>query len=486
MKSDRARAALGGVIAAMMVAATAVLGAPAASAAPIIPDLPADGTLHIHKHQTPADAVPGDGLEVVPDLTNPPVPGIVFTVTPLDFDLRTNAGWVALTAMEIDDYATHQLSAAQVLPPTDADGLVTVTLPVGAYYVEETGFGPGVTPVAPFIVTLPMTHPDDLDTWVYDVHVYPKNAVTPPPVKGVLDEDVVTIGQDLDFVVTSEIPEVPTGQTLDGYRVRDVLDSRLAYGSTAVELSTGTPALVAGTHYLATMVGREVLVTFTPDGLTLLQANSAQQVVTTITTQVTEVGEITNTATLFPNEASWNSGTGTGVPSNLVETNWGTIRLTKFEAGAPATLLEGAQFKVYASEEDALADDNPISLPSNPNADDSVWITDATGVLTVAGLRYSTVAGGGEVDPDDDGYRPYWFVETKSPTGYALLAAPIMVVLDQPIVNVPVANPPLNAGFDLPFTGGTGLWLFPIGGALLIGGAFLLLLARRRRNAEQA
>lgn len=487
MKSPRLRAVLSGLAAAVVALAIPVLAAPAASALPIIPPTPLNGTLNVHKHQTPSSATPGDGLTLGTAPTGAPIEGVVFTVQKLNFDLRTNAGWNALTAMPIGSVATYFDGASQTMPATSATGLSTMSLPVGAYYVTETTFPDGVSPVTPFIVTLPMTHPTVLDTWVYDVHVYPKNAVTPPPKKTVTDAGVYMLGQNVLFAVATEIPDLPSGQSINAYRVRDELAPQLTYGSTTVSLSTGTPVLEPTTHFTVAVTGQQVLVTFTPAGLTLLQANNTQLVVTTITTQVNAVGEITNQAAVFPNEESWQAGAGVGVLSNVVKTEWGSIEITKTETDTPAVLLADAKFKVYPTEQDALDDTNAISLTTNPNAADrSVWITDAAGVLTVEGLRYSHTVDGFEVEAGEPDVRQYWFVEIEAPPGYELLARPFMVEVDSPLQQVPVSNPPKGAGFELPFTGGSGLWLFPIGGVFLLGGAVLLVLARRRRDRVQA
>ena len=65
---------------------------------------------------------------------------------------------------------------------TDANGMVQFTnLPVGLYLVIETGKPATVTePVAPFLVSIPMTRVTTDDNaqkqWLYDVVVYPKNS----------------------------------------------------------------------------------------------------------------------------------------------------------------------------------------------------------------------------------------------------------------------------------------------------------------------
>lgn len=62
---------------------------------------------------------------------------------------------------------------------TNAKGIAEFkTLDLGFYVVVETTTPDKVTtPVAPFIVSVPMTTKDG-DNWLYDVHVYPKNKTT--------------------------------------------------------------------------------------------------------------------------------------------------------------------------------------------------------------------------------------------------------------------------------------------------------------------
>lgn len=62
---------------------------------------------------------------------------------------------------------------------TGADGIAAFTdLDLGFYVVVETTTPDKVTtPVAPFLVSVPMTTTDG-DNWLYDVHVYPKNKTT--------------------------------------------------------------------------------------------------------------------------------------------------------------------------------------------------------------------------------------------------------------------------------------------------------------------
>ncbi|MFB9767978.1 SpaA isopeptide-forming pilin-related protein, partial [Nocardioides kongjuensis] len=99
---------------------------------------------------------------------------------------------------------------------------------------------------------------------------------------------------------------------------------------------------------------------------------------------------------------------------------------------------------------------------------------------------YSDWANGVAVAPGDAGYQTYWLAEVKAPTGYELLAQPVEFTITAATttvgVDMTVKDVPANAGFQLPLTGGKGIWLYYIGGALLLGAA-LVLSIRRRQNA---
>lgn len=73
---------------------------------------------------------------------------------------------------------TTDLGEATDVQTTGADGVATFAgLDVGVYLVAETNKDPHTTRVTPnFFVSIPMTNPEG-DGWLYDVHVYPKNAL---------------------------------------------------------------------------------------------------------------------------------------------------------------------------------------------------------------------------------------------------------------------------------------------------------------------
>lgn len=469
--------------------------APAGSAAaPALPDPTRTATLHVTKQEAPGTAA-GNGTQQ--STGRPPIAGVTFTIKKVgSINLATQAGWTAAsdlaesftsaapTTIAAAEAAVtgggHALGAAQS-GTTDANGVVDFTgLPLGLYLVEETSVPAGVTPSAPFLVTLPMTHPTTTDTWMYDVYVYPKNARS-GVTKEVADADSVKLGDPVVWTVRGDIPaSTGSNDKVTGYLVTDRLDTKLTYDPAkpaTAALSNGT-SLVAGTDYevLFDAATNTVRVRFLAPGLAKLSADRAATVIVTVPTTVNAVGEIENTATLYPNQPSADGETG-GVPSNEVTTKWGSIDIKKVAPDGSA--LAGATFKVYTSLADAQAGTGAVSI----NGTDS-WTSGANGELTIAGLRYSGWANGAAVQPGDPDFNQYYLVEVKAPSGYELLAEPIPFTVDATTTTVAIdrtiENVPTNGGFQLPFTGGAGAWLVYLAGGLLVGAALLLAVSRRR------
>jgi len=483
--------------AALAAAALVVLGLSTPAVAAVLIDPDAEGSITIHKFQTPniPTGLPNDGTEIDGSgLT--PIAGIEFTVNQVDvIDLSTNSGWedaVDLSALFDPADAVGSITGAgytlgaDLVEVTQADGTAVFDeLPVGLYLVRETDFSgqdPAVvTPAAPFLISVPLTDPDDLDNWIYDVHAYPKNPVADVD-KTVLDAGAVALGDAVVWTITADIPN----EDATAFRINDDLDARLDYVSTAVSLTGGTPALVLGTDYSLTPAaaqagGPEVVVTFLPDGLLKLTANPDKQVIVEITTTANAIGEIANQALIYPNQAAIDDPAP--LTAGGVESKWGAFTIEKLdEEGDP---LPGAVFSIFASEADALAETNPIELGGQ-----TTFPADASGLVTFSGLRYTDFADGEDTVLADGApaYRTYWVVEVQAPAGYELLAQPLEIVVDEvstPVgVDLQVENVPSNAGFSLPFTGGSGaMWVYALSiGGFAIALTLFLVLGRRRRN----
>lgn len=475
------------------------LGSAASAASPSLPDPGAIGSITIHKVKAPDSptGLPHDG-SVVSTTGLTPVPGVTFAVEQVTgIDLTSNQGWqdaAALSASFNPDAARasvtaagYGLQAAAGSPvTTDAGGIASVqALPLGLYLVSETSWPAGATPSAPFLVSVPLTDPRGLSSWLYDVNVYPKNSVD-GVAKSVADGTAAQLGDAVSWRIAADIPNVAA---IDGYQVVDKLDPKLDYRGAQVSLSDGT-TVVRGTDYTVVLdpAAHQLSIVFTSPGRTVLAEHPTAQVVVVVDTVVNAVGEIANTALLYPNAHSIDvrpGEPGGPVVSNPVETKWGSITLEKTdEHGRP---LAGALFSVYRSKADAESGVRAIALGGT-----SQFGVDAHGQVTIAGLRYSDFANGVAVAPGDADYQSYWLAEVQAPNGYGLLPAPVEFTVtaatsipgvDLKVADFQVLGPPdcRCHGF-LPSTGGPARILAVGGVGLLVVGLLLVASSRRRRQ----
>jgi len=503
-------------LAALTVAAaigTMAVATPALAADPL-PDPAQTGTIHITKLQTPVSGTAGDGTQLTPAPSNTPIAGVTFKVKQVQsIDLTTQAGWTAAAALA-STYNTAApttgAAAEQVITgasytlgdlgtqTTNAAGVATFGgLPLGLYLVEETGTPAGVTSSAPFLVTLPITDPKNTNQWLYDVYLYPKNAVT-SVTKAVTDASAVALGDEVTYTITGDIPDSTDGSAspLTGYLISDTLVKELTYKSATVSVSGVT--LAAGDYTITPTANADgtttVDIRFTTAGLAKLGANRAETVTATITTTANATGELANTAYLYPDSASVKSyddgvppddptNPNPPVPSEPVITKWGSITVQKLGPGNQ--LLPGATFQVYTNATDAEAGANPVTIDGV-----STWTTDSTGKTVISGLRYSAWADGAAVAPGDPGYLQYYLVETVAPAGYELQAEPIPFIVDANTTSAvsvqSVTDVPTNAGFIMPFTGGTGsAVLYGAGLIILVAVAAAGVVIYRRRAANR-
>lgn len=462
------------MIAAGLLGATA-FAAPA-SALVSGPDIdPAQtGSIVLHKYEQPETptALPNDGSELTPAQLAGLVPlaGVTFSLQSVGtIDLATNEGWDEvgdLTASDVlADPAAYPLTAAGS-GATDANGdLAFPALPLGVYLVTETdpGANPIAQPAAPFLVTMPLPTGDN--TWLYDVNVYPKNAVT-EAAKTVDDEAAFGLGDIVDWTVTGQVPYLAAVDSLSAFGIRDALDARLGYSAATVTAATavGDPIPLLATDYTLTFptpVGTSgtVEVVFTAAGLATLEANQGAVVTLNLSTEVLSIGDgtIENIANVTVNDLT-----------SDVEavTNWGALEIFKYATvDGVDERVAGAEFQIFTSAADAAALTNPVSV-----AGESTFISNSATNIAIDGLK----AG------------DYWLVETAAPVGYLANTTPIPVTIlvgsTADALLLEVENNQVPA-WVLPLTGGNGAGLLGLlGGAVIVTaiGAAVVLNERRK------
>ncbi|MCT2287740.1 SpaH/EbpB family LPXTG-anchored major pilin [Corynebacterium sanguinis] len=416
-----------------------------------------------------------------------PLAGVTFELYKVQ-DITNASDFIDASKLTVETAPTGTLVGTQITP---ANGRITFgNLPVGLYRVHESDAPAGVSRSADYLVFVPMTNPETRTEWNYNPVTYPKNSLT-EVVKTVQDAGQ-NVGDTISYTIQSNLPNLSTGQTINRYEVTDQLDAGIlstTADQVTVVLSAG-PALVKGEDYTVSVSDTQlVTVTFTSTGAAKLttakQADSSAKVVTTIDAKVIAVGDGTaeNEATVIHNNPS-NSSQVVETPSNEVTTKWAKLRVHK--TGEAGKALAGAEFDVYRCEPGENGGRPSLIGEKLTVNGRSHWVTDDEGNLVIDGLHVTDVQNGSEAITNH-----YCLNETKAPEGYELLTDPILLTLNsseltQQTGDVAAVSKVLNVQnvtggvIKLPLTGGLGIGVFALLGALIIAGG---IAAARRRDA---
>lgn len=482
------------------------------------------GTLNIFKYEGPPDLTQEpDGTALTVSVE--PIPGVVFHVEALDYDLTTNDGWVRFAAdvaltrgagtypfSYVDDQGVAHLAlsgdVSEDLAPTDATGWAGADLPFGAYLVTEVSTPAGVVPAGTFIVTIPMTDPADRASWLYDVYAYPKNDVV-SATKTVTNLDVsdpntgatARPGDALRYHLTGDIPLnfSPDGEPAVVSEIKfvddyddDQLDLDPASLRVLLHDKTVIPVVAVETihvvdDYTVTDDGGSLSVELTSAGLAKLNAflvasANGDVAVNAPALSVSFDATITGSQDIENTFEYWTAAAlSLPAESGVVQTQVGNLELTKTDSltGAPVT---GAVFQIFDPADTSFA--NPLEDMSGVDT----YTTGPDGKLFVPGLRFGH----------------YVLVEVQAPAGYELLAEPIHVWVDDSgdvteagynpyadttdtnVASVLVTNVQARGGISLPFSGGTGTAFFAGLGALIAAGAATVLLIAKRRQTQRS
>lgn len=477
------------------------------------------GSITIHKYVKDASngTSEGNGLEDTSD-HGTALDGAKFKIQRLtSVDLTTQAGWEKLAGYNgnVDTAKADGGVEDAGEKATAGGGLAEFKdLKLGAYVVTETETPAGYVGSKPFIITVPMTHPTELNKWVYDVHAYPKNSKAGIE-KTVKDDTTPAIGSAISYTIKSD---VPAAEALDYYDVVDQYDKRVELPQANVALKlingkTGEVALVKDTDYKLisadgadgktkfwtaefTAAGRQKLLDNRKDDTTKVQMDLSG----TVKDKVESDGLFKNKAILLPNAPSngWKPDSGTvpppDYPNSEVVSKFGKVKITKVSAKDAATKLSGAQFEVYKCTPQSTPTANFESVDASLDeklspAGKETYETDANGEVTIDGLRNNDWENNEAVA--NPGY--YCLVEVKAPDGFELQTRPIAFQVLQTnstednhyTLATTVKDVPHNGGFNLPLTGAAGIGVLIGAGALLVGGSGAIALANKRRK-EQA
>lgn len=465
------------------------------------------GSVTIHKFENPGNGqMNPDGTGVSP---TKPLAGVGFEICHIDgIDITSadGAGWQQvrdvpaaslLAAQAGSSLGAYTLSDCQLLPDTNAQGIAASgTLDLGAYLVREVKAPENVVKKAdPFIVTVPTPSINvgaGDGTWVYDVHVYPKNTVGNAPVKRIDDQvgESAAIGSDVNFSVEQVIPALATGETYDKLTLTDTVDDRLSLKAAPISVLIAGEALLPA-DYTATIVGQKLTVVLAPSGLAKLSAGATLRVEFAATITAVGDGVLENTAYVNVNDLELTPGDPEN-PTNTVVTRWGQAVVNKVDPSG--TGLVGAEFEVLMGDR-ATCDAADITFvqvmdPTDPT-NKLVVSSGANGVVTIPGLWVGSdsvsITGAETIGLSE---RCYQLVEVKAPAGFVTPAgdAAEFDVVIKPGTTANVAIDIENKQQEvppLPMTGADGQLAMAIGGLALIAvaGGSILITRRKKQQA---
>lgn len=461
-----------------------------------LPEEGKTGSITLHKYEIDSECLiqeedgtelPGDTVVDLQDNTLNDLKGLAnigFSITQVTLKSGASEG-----SINVDDYEAVPGGYSDT-KKTDANGVITWDdLPQGYYLITEIENATAASYVAPFIVSIPMTDPEG-DGYLYDIHVYPKNKIKEGPdiEKEVVGPEEGVGSNVIDYRISSDIPE--DIENAENYVITDNFDSRLTYNASSLNVyylsRNGSSApLTSGVHYTQVFEAatNTLKISITEAGF----AELAKAWSVTGATNPTLRVEFSAMIALDQSNPDWTTADNKGTieytnsdgytyepKESVVEVDLYGVEIRKVDGDNNTLPLDGAKFKIYASEADALNGTNALI---NPDTGNSEWevTTDSAGKAYFYGLTSGD----------------YWIVETQAPMNdkgktYNLLTEPLKITIDETLANetypVEIVTVKNYNGFTLPLTGGNGKLLFTLIGIMLIGAAGRLLLSAKKRK----
>ena len=379
---------------------------------------------------------------------------------------------------------------------TDAAGQITFTgLKEGKYIIVEDKTKSTIagkeelanSKAVPLVVELPVYKAEGgtFTTGADALYVYPKNTVDKPSIDKFVNDsdkhDTATIGEKKTFKVTSKMPEGIADYKVLTYT--DTFSAGLSYaGNLKVQKNNVdiNPSSYTLTKPAVGDKGATIKVEFKADYIKTLTSNDT----ITMTYDAT-INEDAVMGQANKNDVKVTYGTNPtvtkeGKPDENPELHTGGAKFVKKDQTTKAALKD-AEFKVTNTEGKYLK-----QTVSNGKVVKNEWVSsqnDGTviksnnnGEFEVKGLPYGTAG-----NKNTEGSTTYKLVETKAPTGYALLTNAIeFTVSSDSYSNAQKLNTINNNKVTIPQTGGIGSALVIAAGVLVVGLGFIA----KRRSAK--
>ena len=467
--------------------------APVGVSAGTLANMPTDNlslTIHKFANNNPGTAGNGTQLEDTSGL-GAALQGAQFKLEKVNgIDLSTQAGWIEAEKLQKSNGAGATYTDV-TSGTTDANGELTFDgLPIGLYRVTETKAPEGHRiSAAPFFVALPMTDPVELNDWMSNVHVYPKNNKTADQgTKTVNDAATAIAGNDIQYTIDQPLEQrAADAPARTQYVISDFYPAdRLEYKSINIDgytegtdynVDTNTAGIA---QIIFTEAGRAKVDEASRTADAAIQANLTFEVLDPENTEtVVNKFKVSENFAGDPGDPEDPTDPPTD-PEDPEDPQWpksyfGSVDIAK--VNSEGTRLPGAEFDLYRCDSKAALQGEALR---------SGIVADDTAKPEVNQLRVNDWANNAVVAENDRGF--YCLVETKAPAGYELNAQPIRFQVLKgtqeasiALTSVNVTDVEDNAGFQLPLTGGQGILILLLaGGALLIIGRGYALYTQRK------
>ena len=316
---------------------------------------------------------------------------------------------------------------------------------------------------------------------------------------------VAKVGSKVSYQIDSIVPDL-RGYTKYTFIIGDSITAGLDYVKNSFKIKYGTGE---ATEITPTFKNNDKSFELTIP-MTTLDDYTAGTAITltydcTVNDSALSYDYENNTANLTYSRNPYNDNEKDTTPDKKTYVIDLNIDVDKVAEGASGKKLDGAEFQLYRMNGSAKE-----YYKWDATAKKVTWVASGGDTFTTntAGKLTTQVRG---LDKGE-----YYLEETKAPTGYNALAAPVKVTISvneannkvtysattdgaaakvdngvvdlataqtsaQPVAVATIVN---NAGAELPSTGGIGTTIFYVIGAILVLGAGILLVTRRRMNAN--
>ena len=419
----------------------------------------------------------------------------------------------------------------------------------GLYLVVETRVPENVTSTCnPFLISLPMTTIDGGE-WLYDLTVYPKNQTGNPDLEKTVRESksstgkntgsltdiedgyahtaTASVGDVVDYQIISTLPTITSkASSLSEYTYVDTMSKGIRYNKNDVVIEffrdAGCTDKIttwdenSGKFTVVYDAANTMTIKMTESGLseineaTTVYTDSVKRGYSDCTMRITYAATLTADAQMGdtdnPNEVvlTWKR-TNTTYFDTLEDCchvyTYGIDVLKQFSDGKGS--VQSVKFLLHNDTDDCyiIADlkDGVYYAKgiTTKKADATTFIPNAQGHIVVKGL-------------EDDAYS---LTEIATDKGYLLLTEAVKIVITtkengtceqcgaklltasatvndkdvtmtegNAIVPLTITN---NPGFNLPKTGGRGVWMYTVGGVLLLSAAAFIVVKSRKHKSEQ-